>query len=388
MAANYLYVCMFQVRVAAGRVDSIKRSVRRNKRAGAPKEPDSIPSIPHPLPENYQTTGGNDNMPFILYDNGSSDNRIILFGTDAGLNLIAENDTWFMDGTFGTSPPQFEQLFVIRVKVGDVALSAVYALLPSKSQSVYEECLSGLLDACLLRDIRPTPAVIIMDFELAIHNAVKTMLGDVDIKGCFYHLTQSTWRKVQAEGLSTEYKESDEMKQFVGMIDGLAFLPVSDVKDGMDMLKELVPESIAPVIDYFDSTYVSGGFKTVRGPNGIIRMRRIQPRFPPATWNVNETTIRGGDRTNNICESWNNGFKHLVGHNNPSLWTVIACLQKDQTSVNTELERIRTGQPSSKRQRKTMVSHQKRLNKLCCQYRDGQKSIASFLFAIGECIRL
>lgn len=377
-----------QVRVAAGRVDSIKRSARRTKRAGAPKEPESRPSIPHPLPDAYQTTGGNDNMPFVLYDNGSSDNRIIVFGTDAGLNLLAENDTWYMDGTFGTSPPQFEQLFVIRVHVGEIPVSAVYALLPSKCQSVYEECLNGLLDACLLRDIRPTPSTVIMDFELAIHNAVKTMLGDVDIKGCFYHLTQSTWRRVQAEGLATEYRENDELKQFVGMIDGLAFLPVDEVVEGMTALKDLAPDSVMPVIDYFDNTYVSGGYKSVRGPNGIIRMRRTPPRFPPPTWNVHETTLNGGDRTNNNCESWNNSFRHLVGHSNPSLWTVLSCLQKDQTAVNTEMERQRTGQPSAKRAKKTSVSLQKRLNKLCRQYRDGAKTTASFLFAIGECIRL
>ncbi len=138
-----------------------------------------------------------------------------------------------------------------------------------------------------------------MDIELAIHNAVKTMLGDVDIKGCFYHLTQSTWRRVQAEGLATEYRENDELKQFVGMIDGLAFLPVDEVVEGIDGTEG----PCARLCDASDRLfrqhiYVNGGFKSVRGPSGVIRMSRTPPRFPPPTWNVHE--LRSMEATEKI----------------------------------------------------------------------------------------
>ena len=46
-------------------------------------------------------------------------------------------------------------------------------------------------------------------------------------------------------------------------------------------------------------------------------IRRQPPRFPPAIWNVHDATMQGEARTNNACEAWNNGFKHLVGHSNP-----------------------------------------------------------------------
>lgn len=377
-----------QVRVAAGKLDSIKRAARRTKRGDAPKEPDTIQSVPCPLPEQFLTTGGADDMPFLLYDNQSNNNRIIMFGTEAGLDLLEASDTWFMDGTFGTAPPQFQQLFVIHVPLGDTAVSAVYAFLPSKTQAVYEECFSGLLDACLRKNIRPNPSTMIVDFEVSKHNAIRSMFGNVEVKGCFYHLTQSTWRKVQSEGLAAMYRDSDEVKQFIGMIDGLAFLPVNNVPRGMNVLKETAPESLEPILDYFDNTYVSGGFRAVQGANGLLRMRRTQPRFQPLTWNVNDATINDNHRTNNICESWNNKFRHLVGHSNPSLWTVISCLQKDQTMVNTEIERNRIGQPSSKRAKRASVTLQKRLKKLCCQYRDGDKTLVQFLHAIGKCIRL
>jgi hypothetical protein len=41
-------------------------------------------------------------------------------------------------------------------------------------------------------------------FEQAAMNAVTAVLGShVNVHGCFYHLTQSTWRKVQELGLTT-----------------------------------------------------------------------------------------------------------------------------------------------------------------------------------------
>ena len=45
------------------------------------------------------------------------------------------------------------------------------------------------------------------------------------------------------------------------MLDGLAFLPVDRIKEGMDYLKSKAPVSILPVVEYFDSTYVHGGFR-------------------------------------------------------------------------------------------------------------------------------
>ena len=109
-----------------------------------------------------------------------------------------------MDGTYDTAPSQFSQLYVIRSAVSDTYVTYVYTFLPSKQQSVYEELLSALLDSCLLRNLRPNPTRVMVDFEMAIHNAIKSVLGNF-----FYHLTQSTRRRVQSEGLQAAYL-SDE----------------------------------------------------------------------------------------------------------------------------------------------------------------------------------
>ena len=63
--------------------------------------------------------------------------------------------------------------------------------------------------------------------------AVSSSLGPhVGIQGCYFHLTQSTWRKIQELGLVNVYRVSDDVKQFWGMldrvIDGMTFLILID----------------------------------------------------------------------------------------------------------------------------------------------------------------
>ena len=57
--------------------------------------------------------------------------------------------------------------------------------------------------------------------------------SDVSVQGCFFHLTQNTWRKVQELGLAETYRNDEDVKQFCGMVDALAFLPPDDVPAGV-----------------------------------------------------------------------------------------------------------------------------------------------------------
>lgn len=70
---------------------------------------------------------------FILFDSGPSDiNRIIVFGTKANLEHLANNPHWYADGTFDTAPVLFKQVFTLHVIIGGYIVPMVYALLPDK----------------------------------------------------------------------------------------------------------------------------------------------------------------------------------------------------------------------------------------------------------------
>ena len=82
-----------------------------------------------------------------------------------------------MDGTFDSAPILFKQLYVIRVPLGESAVSCVYGFLSGKSQSTYEEFLQAVLDGCCDLGYQPDPTTIVTDFEQACITAVSTTLG-------------------------------------------------------------------------------------------------------------------------------------------------------------------------------------------------------------------
>ncbi|KAF0706114.1 MULE domain-containing protein [Aphis craccivora] len=67
------------------------------------------------------------------------------------------------------------------------------------------------------------------------------------------------------------------------------------------------------------------------------------PIFPPSTWNVHETTLNNKDRTNNRTEGWNHRFSKLVGHNHPTIWTLIYKIRLEVASDETKLAQNNIG---------------------------------------------
>ena len=379
-----------EVRVKLVNAESIKRSLRRHRRGALPKEPASLGEF---IVENeWETTGGSTPKPFLISDNGPTNReRVVVFGTEKGLRLLAKSSTWYMDGNFAMAPHIFGQLYVIRAPIGESAVTCTYALLAGKSQAMYETMLRGIEEKCASISIDLDPLTIVADFELAAWQAAKAVFGQhVETKGCFFHLTQSTWRKIQQLGLAELYKTDENIKQFCGMLDALAFLPCDEVTIGMEYLKNKTPVGLEALVDYFDGTYVSGIARSVRRQDnqGLkLMLRRVAPQFPPATWNVYNATLAGQDRTNNLCEAWNFGFAQLIGHKHPSVWTLIDGLRKDSILVSTAIEQESMGMPPKKRVKNATRILQERLGNLCKAKRDGTKNIEEVLNGVAHTIR-
>ena len=168
--------------------------------------------------------------------------------------------------------------------------------------------------------VRVDPTTVVVDFEQAAINAVRTVLGQhVVIQGYFYHLTQSTWRHIQEMRLVPLYNKNKNVKQFCRMLDALTFLPAVKVRDEMTYLRGNIPEcegkeQLEQLLNYFYRTYVSGTFRSTQRPKAdgsmhVVHLRRI----PPNVCNVHDATISGTARSNNFSEGWNSSFRQLVG---------------------------------------------------------------------------
>ena len=201
------------------------------------------------------------------------------------------------------APQGFLQLYVIRVPIGNTAVSTTFACLQNKTQDTYEILLQAMMAHCHEIELYPDPTTIIVDFEQVVIQAISNVFGpETHTQGRFYHLTQSAWRKIQDLDLTNHYKESEDC----GQINSLAFIPVEDVPAGMQLLKDRCTEEAAPLLEYFDQTYVSGTYVQRRHSQqpGIpaVNLQCIPARFPPELWNIHKATMNDCPRTNNLCE--------------------------------------------------------------------------------------
>ncbi|XP_026804993.1 uncharacterized protein LOC113548350 [Rhopalosiphum maidis] len=127
-------------------------------------------------------------------------------------------------------------------------------------------------------------------------------------------------------------------------LDSLAFLPEKKVLEGMDFLRTIMPPEATGLVNYFDTTYVHGSYRSVQhNPNNGIRLRNIAPFYPPSIWNVYQTILDNGHRTNNETEGWNHCFPKLAGHNHSSIWTLIKKMRLELSSDETKLAQFAIG---------------------------------------------
>lgn len=83
-----------------------------------------------------------------------------------------------------------------------------------------------------------------------------------------------------------------------------------------------------------------------------MRFRRLPPYlYPPATWNVNTTTINDGHRINNIVEGWNNRFSKLAGQKHTTLWKLINKIKNEINANQAQLALDHIGELKRKTKR-------------------------------------
>ena len=143
-------------------------------------------------------------LPFLLYDSGYGENkRMIVFTTPKFLSLLQQSNKWYADGTFKVVRKYFFQLYMIHAEKGGYVFPCVYALLPDKRERTYSILLRKLLE------ISPglNPTNIMVDFEKAGINSFEEHFLAVT-SGCFFHLSQNIYRKIQAEGLTSQILNS------------------------------------------------------------------------------------------------------------------------------------------------------------------------------------
>ena len=140
--------------------------------------------------------------------------------------------------------------------------------------------------------------VLTVDFERASINAFEAAFPDSVAAGCYFHLGQSVYRRVQLLGLAGKFGADDEFKLRVKKLSALAFLPLEKVVEGFEQLQGEFHQGEQELVAYFEATYIGRV-----GPAG-----RRRPLFALELWDVESRMLTGSLRANNAIESFRNAF--------------------------------------------------------------------------------
>ena len=308
------------------KLDSLKRTIQRQRvrQQAAPVQPATLEQLT--LPEEYKQTSKGEQ--FLLYDSGPVSQRILIFGTQRNLEMLQLSSVWLADGTFKTAPSLFTQVYVIHALRGGPdlmkdghLLPSLFVLLPNKTEATYTRMWEQVKLLCPQAE----PAEMLMDFELAAINSFQNTWPAAVVKGCFFHLTQNIWRKVQAVGMQAEYSQDQELAIRIRQIPALAFAAPHEVPALFDEVAALLPTPQANgLIQYFERTYIG---RTL--PGGGYQ----QALFPTEMWNHHFDTAFGLPRTTNAVEAWHRSFNATVGCHHPNIWKFISALKREQGLV-------------------------------------------------------
>jgi hypothetical protein len=275
-------------------------------------------------------------------------NRVIYFTTDQNLKLISTYSDWYCDGTFNISPTIFKQVYTFHIIIRGTTLPMLYALLPNKKQTTYKK-----LFRLISKHLTKNPTSINCDFEIAAINALKLVFG-CRICGCYFHLCQSFWRKIQADGLKKWF--NSDVRSTFRITKALAFLPEEDVVSGFEYVKQTAPASTKSFITYIENNYIG---KTKDG-------QRVSARFPISLWNLNGRVKAGLPRTNNNVESWHSRIKPDVSKN-LTVEKVVEFFRLEQNNMETDLVLLFSGETLKQTKKKHLV-REENLKKLINDY--------------------
>ena len=87
----------------------------------------------------------------------------------------------------------------------------------------------------LLPELNPTSSM--SDWELALRNALKEVYPNTNVLGCWFHLTQIIWSKVQKIGLVETFKENNEFASYIRKLMSVPFLPASLIQPTYSFLQ-------------------------------------------------------------------------------------------------------------------------------------------------------
>lgn len=322
----------------------LARTLRRVKKKENPTPPEPTSATDFKIPAEYKMTQ-KDEL-FLYYDSKDEDENIrtLIFTTNTNLNTLSSCEIWQADDTFSCVPPLFQQLYTLHGYIDKQTLPLVYVLTTGKSTKTYRSILEQLINI----NANLKPKKVICDYETAFHKAMTKTFPQIQIRGCFFHLTQCIWRGIQRCGLQQQYSCDSMFALNLKMLASLAFVPEIDVVYAYEQLLHTKfykrnEELLSTLIDYLEENWI-----------GQLNRRSVRqpPRFAIHLWNQYNSVLEEIPRTNNNVEGWHNALNTRAEASHLSVWKLINLLKSEQNLTDVKISQIEASTESPLKRRK------------------------------------
>ena len=265
------------------RKEALRKAIKRVQNKNRPKEPRSLDGLV--VPEELQSTISGEKFLQNPIECGDRE-KIFIFTTTNNLKFLCVSKYWVMDGTFKAAPNLFHQLFTVHCNIADgegenCIVPVVYALMPGKSQEIYQKLFKKIVDLIGTETIKTE--MVICDYEKAVMNAVVQEIPNVKPTGCFFHFKQCLERKLQILGFKKRLDDDPGFRLKINLIGGLAYLSPEEIPSAYRKVKLLMPPETNEFLKYVEQTWTIGELKrTLRNGQEV----RNNPLFSPTIWSV------------------------------------------------------------------------------------------------------
>ena len=200
-----------------------------------------------------------------------------------------------------------------------------------------------------------------LDFARASINAAAAMFRDARIAGCYFHLGQSVYRKVQRLGLHGKYEANEDFFLRSIMLSALAFLPQENITRAFGDFPPQYQDGEIPLLQYFGPTYVG-----VR-----VGDERRSPLFGREIRAVSGIEDVGITRANNAAEAFRHTFPAgLAEADRLGVWRFVETTQSQQNLTDKDVADFDQG--VGKVPQRRQVERDQRSTALTARYgRDG-----------------
>ena len=133
-------------------------------------------------------------------------------------------------------PEIFFHLYTIHGQREGRSFPCVFLLLPNKNENTYNRLFE---QSCqLVNNLGNGANDVLVDFERSAINAFQNR--NIEVQGCFYHLSANIWKHTQHLALSQRYNQEEEFALQIRMLPALAFLQAGIVIEGFEELVDTI----------------------------------------------------------------------------------------------------------------------------------------------------